>query len=89
MKAKFLKGLVRNVLRRCRSAVREAFQKHGRERLVTFDKSGDSSGNGEEVKGGDLKRHTVTVRHRKTSTVSYSPDPTPSPYYYRVRKESG
>ena len=69
--------------------MREAFQKHGRERLVTFDKSGDSSGNGEEVKGGDLKRHTVTVRHRKTSTVSYSPDPTPSPYYYRVRKESG
>ena len=92
-KAKFPNGLVSKLLLRCRSAVREAFQKHGRERLVTFDKSSKNSfvnGNsGEEVKGGDLKRHIVTVGHHKTSTASYSSRPTPTPYFYRVRKEFG
>ena len=76
---------------RCRSAVREAFQKHGRERLVTFDKS--SKNGHEDVKGGDLKRHIVTVKAQRgeSSTVasSYSPpQPTPSPYYYRVSAPS-
>ena len=79
-----------NGITRFRSAVREAFQKHGRERLVTFDKSNKNSfvtGNSEEVKGGDLKRHIVNVGHHKTSTASYSSKPTPTPYYYRVSKE--
>ena len=51
--------------------------------------SQSSNSGHEDVKGGDLKRHIVTVKGQRgetsTAASSYSqPQPTPSPYYYRV-----